>query len=82
MLVKMAPGETKPDYVKKSLFSVTTYSMKNMILGGFQGGAYAQNGGEWLFEDGKLVWCRRMRNTEDHSSVAELKEVLGMSAEE
>jgi hypothetical protein len=38
----------------------------------------AENGGEWLFKDGKVEWCRRMQHTADHAEVSELKTVLGL----
>lgn len=41
-------------------------------------GDYKQNGGEYLFEDGELKWCHRMKTTSDHAEVKELKEVLGL----
>lgn len=41
-------------------------------------GDYKQNGGEYLFEDGELKWCHRMRTTSDHAEVKELKQVLGL----
>jgi hypothetical protein len=41
-----------------------------------QGGQPFQIGGEFLFEDGRVVWCHRMRNFRDHSEVADVKRVL------
>ncbi|RMZ20003.1 hypothetical protein D0859_15998 [Hortaea werneckii] len=73
-------GEKKPEYVQSGLIGGTLSSMSNMIKSGgliFKGGAYDQNGGEWLFEEGgRLVWCHRMRNTRDHAEIAEVEEVL------
>ncbi|KAI7271406.1 hypothetical protein KC345_g7235 [Hortaea werneckii] len=75
-------GEKKPEYVQSGLIGGTLSSMGNMVKSGgliFKGGAYDQNGGEWLFEEGgRLVWCHRMRNTRDHAEIAELEEVLGL----
>jgi len=42
----------------------------------FSGGDYSLNGGEWVFEDGGVVWGHRMRNTRDHAEVDVLREVL------
>ena len=42
----------------------------------FSGGPYSQLGGEFLWEDGELVWCHRMRNTRDHTEVGVLREML------
>ncbi|KAI7218905.1 hypothetical protein KC333_g3282 [Hortaea werneckii] len=76
-------GEKKPEYVQSGLIGGTLSSMGNMIKSGgliFKGGAYDQNGGEWLFEEGgRLVWCHRMRNTRDHAEIAEVEEVLGLT---
>lgn len=41
-------------------------------------GDYKQNGGEFLFQDGELKWCHRMKTTSDHAEVKELKQVLGL----
>ena len=75
-------GPTKPDYVQSGIVAGTLKSMGNMIkagTGGLKGGDYGQNGGEWVWDEhGKLIWCRRMRNTRDHAEVSEVKEVLGM----
>ena len=38
----------------------------------------AQNGGEMLIASGEVVWFKRMRHTQDHAEVAELKEILGL----
>ena len=42
------------------------------------GGAQRQVGGDFLFEGGKAVWCKRMRNTRDHAEIPELKQHLGL----
>lgn len=75
-------GPTKPDYVQSGIVAGTLKSMGNMIkagTGGLKGGDYSQNGGEWVWdEQGKLEWCRRMRNTRDHAEVREVEGVLGV----
>lgn len=78
----------KPDYVEgKSegilgAISTVASSLKNVVLSGpttaLQGGNVSQNGGEMLFANGECVWFKRMRHTQDHSEVAELKEILGL----
>jgi hypothetical protein len=35
-----------------------------------------------LWEDGVLRWGRRMRNTEDHTPIKELRGVVGLGEEE
>ncbi|KAL1301538.1 hypothetical protein AAFC00_005778 [Neodothiora populina] len=42
----------------------------------FRGGNWLQIGGEFLFQDGQVVWCHRMRNYRDHTEVARLKRIL------
>lgn len=44
------------------------------------GGAPRQVGGEFLFEGGKVAWCKRMRNTRDHAEISEIKQHLGLVA--
>ena len=43
------------------------------------GGAPRQVGGEFLFEGGKVTWCKRMRNTRDHAEIPEVKQLLGLT---
>lgn len=86
MVVTLGPGaeSNKPEYLSVSVGQSVVSSFKNMIFGGakgMKGGKFSQNGGEWIFEGGELKWVRRMRGTADHALVAELREVLGMSAE-
>ncbi|KAK3679590.1 hypothetical protein LTR37_021387 [Vermiconidia calcicola] len=69
-----------PEYITTSLTTNVLGSLKNIVTAGgkgLRGGKYTQNGGEWLFEDGELKWCRRMRNTQDHATIAELKGLIG-----
>lgn len=84
MVCSLDLGDKKPEYVQSGLIGGTLSSMGNMIKSGgliFKGGAYDQNGGEWLFEEGgRLVWCHRMMNTRDHAEIAEVEEVLGLRA--
>ena len=42
------------------------------------GGAPRQVGGEFVFEGGKVLWCKRMRNTRDHAEIPEIKQHLGL----
>lgn len=44
----------------------------------FQGGNMFQIGGEFLFEQGEVKWCHRMKNMRGHAEVEEIKRVLGM----
>lgn len=82
MMSNLDTGEKKPEYVKKGMLSSVAGAVKNMALSGkdaLEGGHPAQNGGEMLFAKGELVWCKRMRHTQDHAEVTELKDVLGLS---
>jgi len=81
MTSSLALGDKKPDYTSPSLVTSTVTAFWNILSSGrkgFQGGDFAQNGGEWLFEGGEVKWCRRMKHTRDHAEVRELKKVLGM----
>lgn len=82
MMSNLNMGETTPSYVKKGMVEAVAAGVKNAVSSGantmIQGGNPAQNGGEMLFADGELVWFKRMRHTQDHAEVAELKEVLGL----
>ena len=74
-------GSDEAGYLKKSTGKNVFDSLKVMAFGGGltgKGGKISQNGGEWLFGNGELVWARRMRHTADHAGVGELKEVLGL----
>lgn len=46
--------------------------------GAMKGGDYKQVGGEFLFEDGVVTWCHRMRNTRDHAEIPVLRKALGL----
>ena len=35
-------------------------------------------GGEFLFENGKVSWCSRMKNTRDHAELPEIRKQLGV----
>lgn len=47
-----------------------------------RGGDFRQVGGEFLFENGKVTWCHRMRNTRDHAEIPDLRKHLGLDGEE
>lgn len=70
----------KPEYIRKSMLS----GMASSILQGLKmgtsavkGGDIKQVGGEFMFENGEVVWCHRMRNTRDHAEIPELTRVIG-----
>jgi hypothetical protein len=41
-----------------------------------KGGNIFQIGGEFLFEEGEVVWCHRMRNYRNHAEVSVIRKVL------
>lgn len=47
-------------------------------VGGILGDGLEHEGG---FEEKKVSWCHRMRNTRDHAEIPELREVLGFEDE-
>jgi len=44
----------------------------------FSGGNISQVGGEFLFVNGEVRWCHRMKTTMDHVEVEDLKKVMGL----
>lgn len=41
-----------------------------------KGGNLLQIGGEFLFEEGQVVWCHRMRNMRDHAEMSVIRKLL------
>ncbi len=77
-------GPTSPDYIKTSLVTNVVKSFGQAVMSGrgaLKGGDFQQIGGEFLFEDGLVTWCHRMRNTRDHAEVKVLLRVLGLDGE-
>ncbi|OCL06765.1 hypothetical protein AOQ84DRAFT_296320 [Glonium stellatum] len=74
-------GKKKPDYIQSNLFATTVQSIAQILKtgrDGLKGGDFKQVGGEFIFEEGKVVWCHRMRNTRDHAQVPELRRLIGL----
>jgi len=42
----------------------------------FRGGNLFQIGGEFLFQDGEVHWCHRMRNMRGHAEIEVIRRVL------
>ncbi|KXL42629.1 hypothetical protein M433DRAFT_72605 [Acidomyces richmondensis BFW] len=42
----------------------------------FRGGNPMQIGGEFLFDDGEVVWCHRMKNYRDHVEIRRIRKLL------
>ncbi|KAH0545118.1 hypothetical protein FGG08_000730 [Glutinoglossum americanum] len=77
-------GNKKPDYMRTSILSGVLRSMVQGVrsgAGATKGGDIKQVGGEFMFDEGKVVWCHRMKNTRDHSEIPELRGVLGLNSE-
>lgn len=77
--VTLANGHKAPGYSEKSFASTVWYSFVNNLTAGsmmLSGGKRAQNGGELVWQDGKLKYICRMKTTTDHMPVAELRKVL------
>lgn len=82
MTSNLSLGDKKPDYIKKSFAgTVVTGILDTLSNPTASPGKKSQNGGEWIFVDGELRWCRRMRNTRDHVEVEELKKILDSQKE-
>ena len=78
----LAPGSKRPDYIRASMVQTTMQSIVQGVMSGkgmVQGGDFKQVGGELLFEDGKVTWIHRMKNTRDHAEVDELRSMLGLT---
>lgn len=79
LVVKMARGDNDPAYQRRGLTRSVIQSMWNTVSSGtyaWKGGKVSQNGGEFLFDGGQVVWCHRMQNTRDHTEVEDLKALL------
>ena len=74
-------GQKKPDYFQSGLFSAITQSILQGIragTGALKGGDIKQVGGEFLFENERLLWSHRMKNTQDHTEVPEIRQIIGL----
>lgn len=85
MMRTLSLGPKRPDYMKASMVSTTMQSMYQCIKSGkgiVQGGDIRQVGGEMLFEDGRVTWVHRMKNTRDHAEVEDLRSILGLTGKD
>lgn len=79
-------GSRRPEYMKdisppawlagqvKQVSQVPGFRQK------FRGGNPMQVGGEFLWQDGRVRWCHRMRNYRDHTEMEVLRKVLEIDA--
>lgn len=75
-----SPGKS-PDYSQRSLFSIAVSSIIQELKSGrnmLSGGDFRQVGGEFLFQNGKVTWCHRMRSTRDHAELPVVRQQLGL----
>ncbi|KAI4225514.1 MAG: hypothetical protein L6R36_003863 [Xanthoria steineri] len=81
MIRTLSLGPKAPQYMQYSLPSAMIRSIYQNLKAGrsaFKGGDYFQVGGEFIFDDGGVTWCHRMKNTRDHAEVPELRRQLGL----
>ncbi|KAL9599579.1 MAG: hypothetical protein Q9219_003735 [cf. Caloplaca sp. 3 TL-2023] len=81
MIRTLSLGPKSPEYMQYSLPSAVVRAVYQGIKAGrgmFKGGDYWQVGGEFLFEDGQVSWCHRMRNTRDHAEIPETRRQIGL----
>ena len=70
-----------PEYQQRSFVSMVFNSLLQELKSGrnmLSGGDFKQVGGEFLFQEGKVTWCHRMRSTRDHAELPIVREQLGM----
>ncbi len=70
-----------PQYQQRSFMSIVATSFIQEIKSGrnmLSGGDFRQVGGEFLFQNDKVTWCRRMKNTRDHAEIPLLRQQLGL----
>ncbi|KAK4539522.1 hypothetical protein LTR36_010867 [Oleoguttula mirabilis] len=88
MSVSMNIGAKRPEYmaeisaprwaygqvttIRKSLKDPDGIRKRDIV----RGGNMMQIGGEFLFDEGEVVWCHRMRNYRNHAEVAVLRKLL------
>lgn len=81
MKASLDMGSRRPKYQSNNTVANAIKSIIQGLSSGanaFKGGNFAQMGGEFLFDDNRVTWCYRMRNTRDHTEITELSEVLGI----
>ena len=77
-------GNKTPSYIQTSFISTTMRSIVQELRSGrkfLKGGDMTQVGGEFVFENGLVTWCHRMRNTRDHAEISELGAALGLEGD-
>ncbi|KAJ5083465.1 hypothetical protein N7456_012892 [Penicillium angulare] len=70
---------TPPPYTEASFVGSFATCLKQMWRrgwAGLRGGNWGQQGGEWIFQDGRLRYAHRMEGDNDHLTAEELVEIL------
>ena len=70
------------DQAFRSLTSLPTWQpglRKRVSTEGLRSGPIFQVGGEFLFEQGNLIWCHRMKGMRSHTEVKTLRRVLDIT---
>jgi len=85
MRLSLALGK-RPQYLSsvngsRFVFHTVDEMLKGKTTDSWKMGNLAQNGGEFLFEGGRPVWCHRMRNMRDHAEMDVIRRVLDMDEE-
>lgn len=77
----VAPAQ-KPDYRREfgdlqGFMRAAPQAISRISHGdSLKGGDHRQVGGDFLFENGKVTWCHRMRNVDDHTDLAKIRKLL------
>ena len=77
-------GNKAPEYMKISVPMNAVKSMWQTLRAGrdmWKGGDFYQVGGEFMFEDERVTWCHRMRNTRDHTEIPATRKILGLDGD-
>lgn len=78
-VVTLAMGDERPNYIPRSTIATVLDSLRITLAAGtkaLSGGKFSQNGGEMIWVDGELQYCRKMSNTTDHLEVEDLSKEL------
>ncbi|KAL1642917.1 hypothetical protein SLS58_005159 [Diplodia intermedia] len=69
-------GIAPPAWIAGQLKQVGQQTRRQGVRRAMRGGNWLQVGGEFLFDDGDVVWCHRMRNYRDHTEIKTLRRIL------
>ncbi|KAJ9626896.1 hypothetical protein H2203_003352 [Taxawa tesnikishii (nom. ined.)] len=74
-------GSKRPEYMKEIsppawLLEQIRQVSKTRGMKKFKGGNWLQIGGEFLFQNGQVIWCHRMKNYRGHAEIQVLKQLL------